>query len=199
VLINELRNITQNSVRLKGTLKFSQRGPVIQMDVHPDSWFIFWGPLLYSVDLVPAYQVDGTVFVSTPLKGETPNAMTWRRSFSIHDEDSVCEDVHSVFLALLTVHNREFDLAPLTWNHIKSALSQKVDAQCDWSDRALVQSFLGVLDRLERSLVNGIPLYYLFPATNRLIPMTWSNMDKVMNITQHILSSKYELMEILRS
>src|SRR6218665_1735718 len=85
-LINELRNITKNSVRLKGILKFSQRGPVIQMDVHPDSWFIFWGPLLYSVDLVPAYQVDGTLFVSTPLKGETPKAMTWRQS---SDQNSV--------------------------------------------------------------------------------------------------------------
>lgn len=203
IFIDELRNQVKTSVQMKGKVDFNRRGLAIRMDVYLNSGLVFWGKHLYSVDLVPAYQVDGVLFVPKPLKEDTcrpiPKRLTWRRSFSFRDKQDLSGGAKCVFLALEAVRNHEPGLAPLTSNHIKRALVYEMDTGGDWSDRALVQRFFSVLDRLESNLIDANLPQYFIPFVNMLIPMTPSGMRNMRNIIQRIRSNENELIEILRS
>ena len=147
IFFNELQNIIKKFKMMKDRVKLIKHDSVIRMDIYQESGFIFRGLRLYSVDLVPAYQVDGALFVSKALKGETPNAMSWRRYFPVRDKENLSYGSEFVLLALLAVRHHEPDLALLTRNQLKHALLCELEAEYDWSDRALVRRFLGVLCR----------------------------------------------------
>jgi len=198
-IISELRYLAKHSTLMKGKVLFGQRGPVIQMDVYPDSGLLSWGQRLFTVNFIPAYKVYGTLYVSKPLRGDVPNSMTWRRSFTVYDKQHLSGGARHVLLALEAFRNREPGLEPLTSFHFKTALLYEMDVACDWSDRALVLRFLGVLGQMERSLANGNLPHYFSPSTNLLTPMTPSSMEDVRNVIQRIISSEKEFMEILRS
>lgn len=199
ILIKELQTVIKKSKMMKGRVKLRRNGPVIQMNVHPDSGFIFWGPSLYSVNLIPAYQIRGVLFVSKPLKEDTPNRMTWRQSFSDQEIQNLPEGAESVLHVLKVIHNREPELAPLTPYHLKTALFHEIDSECDWSDHALVQRFVGVLRRLEKCLDKGnLPLIFS-PKINLLSGMSSSSLKDMRDIIRSIRSREDELMEILKS
>lgn len=199
IFFNEWQNIIKKSKMMKDRVKLIKHDSVIRMDIYQESGFIFRGLRLYSVDLVPAYQVDGALFVSKALKGETLNAMSWRRYFPVRDKENLSYGAEFVLLALLAVRHHEPDLALLTRNQLKHALLYELEAEYDWSDRALVRRFLGVLYRLERGLANEKLPHYFMRDINLLIPMAPSSMENARNIIQRMLSSENELMKILRS
>lgn len=66
-------------------------GPAVQMDVYDNQSKT---RLLYSVDMVPAYQLTGNgadvtsgkYYVAKPFKGEPSDGMSWRLSFSIPEK-----------------------------------------------------------------------------------------------------------------
>ena len=45
---------------------------------------------LYSVDIIPTYEVNGERYVAKPVVGDAmPDDLTWRRSFTIEDRDKI--------------------------------------------------------------------------------------------------------------
>src|SRR6218665_3093080 len=195
----ELQKLINDSAQMKGKVKLRRHGPAVQMDVHPDSGMVHWGPRLFSVDLVPAYQVGDALYVSKPLIGDTPDRMTWRRSFSIQEKQLLSGGSKCVLRALKVVRNREPGLDPLTSYHLKTALFYEMDSEFDWSDRALVQRFLGVLRRLEMSLDNeNLPNYYI-REINLLAPMSSSSMRNMRDRIKRIRTNENQMMKILKS
>lgn len=199
IFFGELQKLINESYQMKGKVKLRRHGPAVQMDVHPDSGVLLWGPRLFSVDLVPAYEVGSALYVSKPLKGEVPIRMTWRRSFSVQEKQKLSGGAKYVLRALKVVRNRESGLAPLTSYHLKTALFYEMDSEHDWNDRALVLRFLGVLGQLERSLANENLPHYFIREINLLSSVSSSSMRNMCDRIERIRGNENKLMNILKS
>jgi len=199
IFFSELQQLVKDSEQMRWKVKLSRHGLAIRMDVFPDSGVLLWGPRLYSVDLVPAYQVGGALYVSKPLEEVVPNRMTWRRSFSVQEKENPPDGAKCVLRALTAIRNHESDLEPLTLYHLKTVLFYEMDEEEDWGDHVLVQRFLCVLRRLEISLAFGNLPHYFYRETNLLSSMSSSSQRNMRDRIKRIRSSENELMEILKS
>lgn len=199
IVFNELQKVINGSAPMNGRVMLRRHGLAVRMDVYPQSGMLLWGPLLYSADLVPAFQVDGVLYVSKPLKEETPNRMTWRGAVSVKEREDLSEGAKCVLQALLSVRNRQPGLEPLTSYHLKTALFYEMDEEDDFNDHALVLRFLSILRRLETSLTFGNLPHYFYRETNLLSSMSSSSLINMRDKIKRIRSSEHELMDILKS
>ena len=117
----QMQKLVNKSKTLMNKVKLIQRGPATQMDVTPDSGSLFWCPRFCSIDVVPAFEVDGRIYVAKPKKNELMPSYRWRQSYSVEetrklmevgDKDDTCD--HQVFRILKVLRNREPGLSLLT-------------------------------------------------------------------------------------
>jgi len=164
----QMQRFINDSAILRNKVKLIAHGPATQMDVYPDSGLLSWGPKFYSVDVVPAFEVDGYIYVAKPIKNGTMPSCCWRRSYSVQEKNKLIkadagnQSRKKVFRILKVIRNREPGLSLLTSYHLKTALFWEMDEESAWTCNDLGRRLMGVLGQLEQALWNGtMPHYYI--------------------------------------
>jgi len=199
---SELQKIINKSANMKEKVKLRLHGPALQMDVYQDNT---QRQKIYSVDMVPTYEVGGCLFVAKPLKGESTDLTAWRRSFSLQekekfeamDRDNGCRK--QVLRVLKAIRNKEVVLNQMTSYHLKTALFREVQSTNDWSYNRLGLRVLGVLKRLEDALTSKYMEHFFLPEINLLATMTPSSIVNMGDRIRRLRSSKEELLRVMRS
>lgn len=199
VFESELQKCINDSTQMKGTVKLRRHGPAIQLDVHPDSGVLLWGPRLFSVDIVPTYSVGGELYVSKPIKGECmPNDMTWRISYSLEEKSKLHGSYKNVLRVLKVLRNRESGLAKLTSYHLKTAVFYHMVYRYEDSD-TIGKRLLAVLGILEHYLGSGNFPHYFIPEINLLSSISNSTRSNIQQRIKRLRTSRKNLEAILKA
>ena len=161
-----MQTLINNSYTMRNKVKLKQHGPATQMDVYRSSGFS--GPKFYSVDVVPAFEVNGCTYVAKPIKNETMSKYYWRQSYSVEEKgrlvgvDKGNECRKQVFRILKVLRNREPGLSLLTSYHLKTALFREMKKDVSWTSEDLGQRLMGVIGQVEQALLNRtMPHFYI--------------------------------------
>jgi len=200
VLYEELQKCISNSKQMSRKVKLNRNGPVIQMDVYPDSWLLSWGFRLYTVNVVPAYRLSEELYESRPIKGdEMPDdSMTWRRSFALQEREMLCEGSKMVIRVLKVLNKREPDFNNFTSYQLKTAVLHENEANKDWSEFVLGRRLVDVLARLEKCLAVRYLHHFFTPDINLLSKMPSQTTDYLRDRMQRLQANESELRELLQ-
>jgi hypothetical protein len=106
---------------------------------------------LYSVDLVPSYEVGDKIYLAMRQDNQKKSPMVWRECFSLQeklkldaiDQDNGCRK--QVLRVLKALRNGQSDLEKLSSYHLKTALFYVVDEQPNWKYNQLGERVVDVL------------------------------------------------------
>ena len=202
MFFGKLQRIINASANMKGKVKLIDHGPAVQMDVYED---MAGGKKLYSVDMVPTYEIHGNYYVAKPVKDDNIPLNAWRQSFSLKEKDKFnamdqgngCRKQVMRILKVLT--KREASLQPLTSYHLKTTLFKEVDSlsQPNWMLNLLAQRLMDVLRRLEEDLSSGCMKHYYLPQINLLSPMSGPSIQNMRDRIRHLRTSEVEFLRIM--
>jgi hypothetical protein len=199
----QIQKCINESTVMKGKAKLINHGPATQMDVYLESGVVFWGPKFYSVDIVPAFEVDGNLYVAKPLKDKSIPAGIWRRSFSIEEKqklesaDRINGCRKQVFRILKVIRNREPGLSLLTSYHLKTALFREMDRNLSWTRSDVGKRLMGVLTELEQRLRAGSMPHYYIPEIDLLHGFPKATIDNMRDRITRLRTNRNQMMKIL--
>jgi hypothetical protein len=201
----KVHSCINESSQMKGKARLINHGPATQMDVHHESGIEFWGPKFYSVDMVPAFEVSGSLYVAKPLKNQSIPAGSWRQSFSVEEKRKLESADRSngcrkqVFRILKVIRNREPGLSSLTSYHLKTALFREMDRDLSWTRGDVGKRLMGVLIELEKALNHGSMQHYYIPGVDLLSSVSETTVNNMRDRIARLITNKYLMMKILTS
>jgi hypothetical protein len=160
-----------NCPEMKDRVLLRRHGPTAtQMDVYTGR--ANKSAKLYSVDLVPSYEVGDKIYLAKPLDDRNDSPMVWRECFSLQEKlklngiDRGNECRKEVLRVLKTLRNGRSEMQKLSSYHLKTALFYVVDEQPSWNYNQLGERVVDVLKKLEDFLKRGFMHLYFLKSAN---------------------------------
>lgn len=195
----ELQNCIAESEEMNGKVRLILNGPVLRMEVYPESWMLSWGSCLYTLDIVPAYKIDEELYELRPIRGyEVPDdKITWHRSFALQEKQMLCDGSKMVLRVLKVLRKRLPDFGNFTSYQLKTVVLHEIDATKDWKEIMFWKRLVDVLARLDKHLeVRNLPHFFL-PQINLLSNMDTDVMNDLRDRIQGIPTEESELRRFL--
>lgn len=189
-------------------LYIKDHGPARQIDV----WEASSNIKLYSVDMVPAYEVDKELYVAKPFINENEDqptmTSTWRQSFSLEekekmkaiDSDKGCRK--RVLRVLKFLRNVSTELHPLVSYHLKTAFFKVIRDKRDgenWKLERLGERVVDVLTKLQEEVGERYMSHYWIPEVNLISSWSSDTMTNVSNRLRILCTSETKLANIMTS
>lgn len=201
----QVQTCVNKSTAMKDKVRLINHGPATQMDVYLEAAFVPSGPKFYSVDIVPAFEVNGRIYVAKPLKNQSIAAGSWRESFSVEekqklekaDRNNGCRK--QVLRMLKVIRNREPGLSQLTSYHLKTALFREMDKDLSWTHRDVGKRLMGVIIQLEKDLKAGKMPHYYIPEINLLQGMSPAAVVNMRDRISRLRTNSNQMMKVLNS
>ena len=190
LIYEELQKYISESKQMNGKVKLNCSGPVIRMEVYPNSWWLSWGSRLYTVDIVPAYKLGEELYESKPVESdEMPGPTIWHRSFALQERKKLCKGSKKILRVLRGLR----DFGNFSSYQLKNVVFHEMDANQDWSEPVLRRRLADVLERLEKSLqARNLPNYFL-PEINLLSNMPLSTIAYMCYRIQRLPACEIEI------
>jgi len=191
---------------MNGKVHLWQRGSAARMDIHMNAGKIFWGPTFYSVNIIPAFDVNGCLYIAKPWKYQAMPLYCWRKSYD-HDEKMKLDESErsngcnkQVLRILKIMRNKDIELSLLSSFHFKAALFREMDDESlSWTCRDVGRRVMGVLGQLEAALKSKYLPHYFVSKFNLLDGMHSTGLDNMLSRLQRIRRLEREMMHVLNS
>jgi len=192
VISEELQKCISESKQMNGKVKLNCTGPVVRMEVYPNSWMLSWGHRLYTVEIVPTYKLGDDLYESRPIEGyEMLDPTTWHQSFILQERKMLCEGSKKA----LRILRRLRDFHNFTSYQLKTVVLHEMDVNQDWSELMLRKRLADVLERLEKCLhAKNLP-HYFSPEINLLSDMPLSTMAYMCYRIQRLPVNEIEIFD----
>jgi len=204
----EVQKCINNDFELRNKVKLRKHGPAVQMDVYHHKG----GPRYFSVDLVPTYKIGKDYYVSKPLPQDVgfegairDPSLAWRQSCSLQEKSKLDAADYGnqwrkrILRVLKIIISREPNLHSLTSYHLKTALFRTMDKYSDWSELAIGERLINVLQELEKCLANGKMPHYYIDDVNLLSSFGNLALRDMRQRIKRLINSEIEMMRVLEA